>query len=252
MYLWEYQQALRSGSTAEMRECLCCCYSPLVQRCMVELAIVLWPWCSHPYWRASLHLKLLQGSFRFLNSDFDSLCVNVIVKFPFWMVSLDGLDQQATVDASDRIPFHGTDQGNKSSHRKPQWKLSPELSLRLVSGDGVGEGRKSKWEEVDWVFSFSAMLDSSRNHVRGMPQDGCLYRACCRASIIQRISLHISSICCPRQIHNLYFLTTEKLSLWLFFFTPRPQCMASGFWYYQSSGLGLICWTHPILILASS
>lgn len=49
---------------------------------------------------------------------------------------------------------------------------------------------------MERVFSFIAPPASPRKPLRDTPQEGCLYRACCRASIIQRISRQISSICC--------------------------------------------------------
>lgn len=66
---------------------------------------------------------------------------------------------------------------------------------------------------MDRVFSFIAPPASLRKPLRDTPQEGCLYRACCRASIIQRISRQISSICCQNKKGRIPFkqqTATEK------------------------------------------
>lgn len=66
-------------------------------------------------------------------------------------------------------------------------------------------------EEVESFFS-SGTLASTRQ-VMATPPHGCLYRAYCRASVIQRRSRRISSSCCKKKKKKYKEKTLGKVSV---------------------------------------
>lgn len=80
-------------------------------------------------------------------------------------------------------------------HRKVLLPLTAFLLWILASGEGGGEGRQSRCEEVELIFFWECSSERSTSFFMGRPAAGCLYRAYCSASVIHLISLQISSIC---------------------------------------------------------